>query len=147
MKKRFIMFGLVCVLAAVLISKIFTSFDTLAKVKQQIRVKDHLQSFKLTEAKIDYHVVVRKSTKSYDYVSITGSVPSSAKVKLAQLQPSSTLSLNLYTSKNLIYAGSKTTQITLHVRNPSDLKEVVLNGKHVSTTKKSFDMPGAGGRE
>jgi hypothetical protein len=145
-KKRLIIVGLAVVLAAILIIKVFTSIDTLAKVNQQIKVKDHLQSFKLTEAKIDYHVVVRKSTKPYDYVSITGSVPLSVKAKFYQMKATSNaLSLNLYTSKNLIYAGSKSTQITLHVRNRSDLKEISLNGKQVSTSKKTFDMPGAGG--
>ncbi|MCO7126488.1 hypothetical protein NIE88_11995 [Sporolactobacillus shoreicorticis] len=148
MKKRFIIVGLVCVLAAILIIKIFTSFDILAKVNQQIRVKNHLQSFKLTEAKIDYHVAIRKSSKPYDYVSITGSVPSFVKNEFEQLRPnSSILSLNLYTSKNLIYAGSKATQITLYVRDQSVLKEVALNGKRLSTTKKAFDMPSVGDRE
>jgi hypothetical protein len=146
MKKRLIIVGLVVVLAAILFIKISTSIDTLAKVNQQIKVKDHLQSFKLSEAKINYHVAIRKSSKPYDYISITGFVPSSIKAKLDQTKAApNALSLDLYTSKNLIYAGSKATQITLHVRNTSDLKEISLNGKQVSTFKKTFDMPGAGG--
>jgi len=145
-KKRLISVGLAVILAAILIIKIFTSIDTLAKVNDQIRVKDHLQSFKLTEAKINYQVAIRKSSKPYDYITITGSVPSSIKTKLDQMKTASNaVSLNLYTSKNLIYAGSKSTKITLHVRSRSDLKEISLNGEQVSTSKKTFDMPGAGG--
>ncbi|WP_028975721.1 hypothetical protein [Sporolactobacillus terrae] len=145
-RKKFLVPCILCALAAILMVKLFTSIDTLTQAHEQIKINGHLRAFKLSKAKIDYHVVIRKSARSYDYISFAGAVPSSVKARLGQLKTvPDRLSLNLYTPKNLIYTGTKSTRITLYVRNQSDLKTIFLNGKRISSRTKSIDMPGAGG--
>lgn len=132
------------IIVIVLIISGFSSFDVLVKYDKQIKT-NHLSVFKITDAKIDYEVNIRKSNKPYDYIEVSGYIPSSIKAKINRIKTNSNeVALNLYTSKNLIYMGTKSTRIILYLRDASDLKKMILNGKKVRTDKKVIYMPGIG---
>lgn len=144
-KKRVGAFAVIAIIVIILIIRGFSSIDFLVKYHRQIKI-NHLSTFKITHAKIDCEINIRKSNEPYDYIELSGYIPSSVKEKINRIKNNrNEVLLDLYNSKNLIYTGSKSTRITLYLRDTSDLKNLILNGKRVRTDRKIINMPGIGG--
>lgn len=130
---------IVVIVIAFIIRELFT-FDYAVRYDRQIK-SSHLSELIIPESKLDYKVEIKSSQKTYSYIRISGYISSSLRERMNKIKadPNKTI-IDLYTPRHLIYTGTKATHITLYLKDRSELKELVLNGKHFGHNQNVINM-------